>query len=374
MPAARRRPAASRLAALAAVAALVVGTAACDGDDGVATPSGASATTTAGAPTTATSAGTTAAASTAAPAAGPQGCVFDDAGAPELAAVTGRDAPLDIPLAAPVTVTPDDAEAAVRAAVAGGCGFVIAYGGRLEPAVTAVAATAPSVGFVLVDAGARPTPPAPAAPPTTPAASPATGPTDDPLASTNIRVIDVRLDQAAFLAGFLSASASASHAIAVAAAADVPPAQRALADSFRAGARYRDGLAGAATTVLDAPGPPADVVLALDGRSVEDLAAGGARVVTTDGDACARTPSRCPLVLTGLVADVGPALQEVAELAAAGRFRGGTRAVTVDGAAVRLAPVPPSAGVPQGELLEVVAVSNGIARGEVRVSPRDVPA
>jgi basic membrane lipoprotein Med (substrate-binding protein (PBP1-ABC) superfamily) len=373
MAAARRRDVACRVVALTALAALVMALGACsDDDDDAGAPAGSSSGSAATSVPTVPTGG--AAPTTTAPApARPAGCVVVDSGAPELAALSGRDVSLAIPLGIPVTVTTDDAESAVRTAVEGGCGFVVAYGGRLEAALRAVAAGAPAVGFVLVDAGSRASL-ASTAPDQPPAGAPTTA---DDLAVTNVRVLDVRLDQAAFLAGFLAADTSTSHTVAVTGApaggtadGSVPAV---LAAAFRAGARYRDGLRGASTTVVDAPDPSADVVFALDGRSVEELARGGAKVVTLDGDACARTPAVCPSFLTGLVADVGPALQEAAELAGAGRFRGGTEAVSVASGGVRLAPVPPEAAVSQGALLEVAMATAGVVRGEVRVSPRDVP-
>jgi hypothetical protein len=74
------------------------------------------------------------------------------------------------------------------------------------------------------------------------------------------------------------------------------------------------------------------------------------------------------------VADVGPALRDAAEAAELGRFTGGTVDVSVVTGAVRLAPVPELHGLPGPELFQVAAASLAISRGEVRVSPRDLPA
>jgi basic membrane lipoprotein Med (substrate-binding protein (PBP1-ABC) superfamily) len=290
--------------------------------------------------------------------------VFVEAGAVELAALTGVDGVPGLPVDPAVPVDPGVAAAALAAAVTGGCDLVIALGGGLETAVDDVAGRAGSetAAFVLVDGARDPGERRPAA-----TEAPAPG-------ASNVRVLDVRLDQAAFLAGVLAATASTSRTVAVVVPPAPSPAVAALAASFEVGVAYRDGLSGIGTTVSRSADPPADVALVLDGRPVEAVARPGLLGIAGDGGACARAPASCASVLSGLVADVGPALQDAADAAALDRFTGGTVDVSVAGALVRLAPVPEVHGLPAADLFQVAAAALAISRGEVRVSPRDLPA
>ncbi len=292
-------------------------------------------------------------------------CSFVDREAAELAYVAGL--PFDdrtVSAEPPVPVDAAEAVAAASAVVDGTCELAIFEGGGLTTAAVEVARARSDASIVVVDL---------------------LGEHVDAALPSNLVVIDVRLDQVAFLAGFVAAGMAPRGTVTVGNGSSdaedpaIPDGLEPLADAFASGVRYRVGVSGLPTTI----GEGGSVRLVLDPAELTDpestlarARATGTLVVWPAGDLCAAVASTCDLALTGLVADLGPALAELADRAVGGAFIGGRRiAVDLASGQARLAPfhdLEPRLG--PALPLEAAALAVYIIDGEVRVAPRDLPA
>jgi basic membrane protein A len=270
----------------------------------------------------------------------------------------------------------------IQASIDQGCSLIVTAGFVIAHATIAAAKANPDQRFATVDV--VPDPPLP-----------------------NVLGIDFRVDQAAFLAGYLAAGVTQSGAVAAFGGLDIPPVVGFM-DGFAAGVlKYNqdhgtdvrllgwDPALHDGTFVSDDPATAftdpssgrriakafisegADIILAVAGGSglgaaAAARAAGDVLMIGVDTDQYLSAPEFGPLWLTSIRKRIDVVVETAMGQVVNGSFTGGTYRGTLENDGVDLAPYHNlSARVPQALRNRLQKLKAGIIDGSISVDPRD---
>lgn len=269
--------------------------------------------------------------------------------------------------------TAADYEPNIQAFLDEGCDLIVTVGFLLGDATAAAVAANPEQAFGIIDVNYL-----------------------DP--SDNLLMIDFQTDQAAFLAGYVAASATESGKVGTWGGIALPSVTIFM-DGFLAGVNYHNAQKGTSVEVLGWDGTDgqfindftsadlgnavtasmlqegADIILPVagpaglgTGTAIRDFGSG--RMIWVDSDGYFSTPNFSDIILTSVLKRIDNATYDAAASVVDGSFTGGTYIGTLENGGVGIAPFHDFEDAVSDEVKsELEAITAAIIAGDIQTTP-----